>query len=103
MSGIDLSNLPTLQTADLDEEGLDALLVDLAACAEDIEIVVKSAPAARAEGAAPALRAALERFRAGELRGVQIRYRFEGRLWCDTLIRTAGGARLVRSPLPVPP
>jgi len=101
MTGANL-NLPALRTADLDEEGLDTLLTDLAACAEDIELVVKSGPAARAECAAASLQLAIQRFRAGELRGVQIRYRFEGRVWCDTLMRTATGMRLVRSQVLVP-
>ena len=33
---------------------------------------------------------------AGDFRGVQVRYVYEGKEWCDTLLAAPGGVRLVR-------
>lgn len=42
------------------------------------------------------LPAAFAALRAGEVRGVQVNYRFENHEWTDTLLRTTEGYRLVR-------
>ena len=42
------------------------------------------------------LPAAFAALRAGEVRGVQINYRYDNHEWTDTLLRTPDGYRLVR-------
>ena len=87
--------LPDVQQAVLDAATLDALFSDLAQCAEVLSVVLKTSrgPVAEASVSLAAGRAALEE---GTARGVQIRYRHEGTEWCDTLLRTPAGVRLVR-------
>ncbi len=89
--------LPTLTSADLDPATLEALFADLEALADIEEVQIKGASATRAglTDLAEARRAL-----AYGAHGVQIRYRWEGQGWLDTLLRTPGGLRLVRSPAP---
>lgn len=91
---------PRLTTADLDPATLDALFSDLTGLTEIDEVLVKGAATAYAgrSGLAEARRAL-----AGGARGIQIRYRWEGEAWLDTLLRTPLGIRLVRTPLPTSP
>jgi hypothetical protein len=102
----EVADLAPLQQADLDEETLERLLGDLVREAVIDSIAFKGAPdalAASPEGVADPV-AALARVRealgAGSAVGVQIRYRHRGRAWCDTLLRTPEGVRLVRSESP---
>ena len=44
--------------------------------------------------------AARDRLKAGDVRGVQLRYRYAGREWTDTVLRVPGGYRLVRMEVP---
>jgi hypothetical protein len=89
--------LPELQQAALDSATLDALFVDLASCAHVLSVVPKRASRSMVEESPIDLAAACAGLRDGSLRGVQIRYRFEGREWCDTLQRLPDGPfRLVR-------
>lgn len=89
--------LARLTTADLDPATLDALFADIAALTTVDEVLVKGAATAYAGSAGLAEgRRLLE---AGA-RGLQIRYRWQGEAWWDTLVRTPNGIRLVRSPAP---
>ncbi len=90
-------NLPDLQDATLDEETVDRLFEDVASGAELLEVVLKGS----AEGLTPdphetSLTTARRALRDGAVFGVQLRYRFAGTEWWDTLIRMGGGVRLVR-------
>jgi hypothetical protein len=88
--------LPELQDALLDEQTLEQLARDLESFAQVDEVLLKGAPTARAgEGSIP-LAEALDALRQRRVLGVQIRYRFQGTLWWDTLLRTPHGVRLVR-------
>jgi hypothetical protein len=90
-------NLPDLQQTTLDATTLDALFADLAAHAQVLSVVPKLTPNAMVVERVIKLAAAHAGLRDGTLRGVQVRYRFEGREWCDTLIAVPdGNARLVR-------
>ena len=89
------ADLPPLYAAILDEGTLDQLFFDLEQGAEILRVVFKS-KAETADAAAPDLRAAHRALVEGRVLGVQIRYRFQGREWWDTLVRGAAGTRLVR-------
>jgi hypothetical protein len=84
-----------LLQADLTVEDVERLAEDLAAHAESLVIAVKGAAAERA----PSLRDVPAIVRARAARGIQIRYRFEGAEWTDTLMIVESGARLVRMKL----
>ena len=91
--------LPELQQSVLDPATLDQLFVDLTALTEITEIIPKAA----AEGYVPEhTQITLEEARAlllvGKIRGLQIRYNYQGSQWWDTLLPDAdtGGTRIVR-------
>jgi hypothetical protein len=88
--------LARLTTADLDSEVLSALFSDLATLVEIDEVLIKGDATAYAgvAGLAEAQRAL-----AAGARGIQIRYRWAGADWLDTLMRGPSGVRLVRYPL----
>ncbi len=90
--------LPDLHTAELDAHGLNALLADIAALGEVTEIIPKQAAREQVtDGATPLALDDVPGLFAKGARGVQIRYRFEGAEWWDTLMALPGGAfRLVR-------
>lgn len=96
MSDVPLSEL---HQAVLDAPVLAALFADLAACAEVLEVRAKGAATAYGNDAAglDQVQAALS---AGTLHGAQIRYAWQGALWCDTLLRADGGVRIVRTRIP---
>lgn len=89
--------LPPLQQAMLDAATVEALFADIAACTRVLVVIPKHA-ARTMTGEAPIdLAAAQAGLHDGSLRGVQIRYRYDGREWCDTLMpMPAGCVRLVR-------
>jgi hypothetical protein len=91
-------NLPQLHQAELDPATLDQYFADLVACAQIHAVLPRAAartPVAAAEGVS--LDEGRQGLRSGALRGVQIRYRYENRDWCDTLVaRPGGAARIVR-------
>lgn len=89
-------SFPPVQQAVLDEATLDALFRDLAECTQVLAVVPKDAAQAMAADRAIGLADALPALRAGALRGVQVRYRWERKEWCDTLLATPAGVRLVR-------
>ncbi len=95
--------LPELRVADLEEAGIDKLFEDLSSAAELLEVVVKAGATTRCAGTVRSLDAARDALRSEDVRGVQLRYRFDGRVWCDTLMRAGRGARLVRSELLLAP
>jgi Pyruvate/2-oxoacid:ferredoxin oxidoreductase delta subunit len=91
-----LPELPELHEAELDEDGLRSLFRDLEALTEIDEVRLKqtAGQSAGTSGAAPA--DVLELLLAGRVRGVQIRYRYQHESWCDTILRSPGGHRVVR-------
>jgi hypothetical protein len=85
---------PELYEGDLDDDALDALFMDLAACAEIQNIRTRGAAAA--DGPPASLEVARSQLGSGAVTAVQILYRFEGEGWCDTLMVRPEGVRLVR-------
>ncbi|MGZ3419811.1 MAG: hypothetical protein ACXVEE_18195 [Polyangiales bacterium] len=92
-------NLPKVHEAILDDPTLDRLFFDVAHAAELLEVVTKGAAETHAgdpSAPADALAHARESLRSGAAFGVQLRYRFGGIEWWDTLMRVPEGIRLVR-------
>lgn len=96
--------LARLTTADLDAATLAALFSDLSTLVEIDEVLIKGDALgyAGADAGATGL-AEAQRALADGARGVQIRYRWAGAGWLDTLLRSPGGVRLVRAPWPITP
>lgn len=90
------AKLPELQQASLDAETLEALLRDLDELTQVFQVVAK--PNTRGEATPSGLtpESAVSMLLAEELRGVQIRYLYQGDEWWDTLIRTDSDIRLTR-------
>lgn len=87
--------LPPLQQTFLDAPTVAALFRDLAACTQVLSVAPKYAATGHTSGAIT-----LEQAKAGlqdsSIRAVQIRYGYEAQEWCDTLIGSANGVRVVR-------
>jgi hypothetical protein len=82
----------------LDEATVSQLFFDIDAAGELIDIAFKS-PGARRAAPAPGAASLADAQRAltcGEVAAVQLRYRFRGEEWWDTLVRTGAGVRLIR-------
>jgi len=89
--------LPPLHQAALDAATVDALFADLAACTRVLAVVPRRATRTMTEETPIDLATARDGLRDGSLRGVQVRYRYDGREWCDTLMPLPDGStRLVR-------
>lgn len=88
--------LPELQQQVLDAEMLADYRNDLEQLAELLEVKTRAAAPACGMDLPVPLREALEGLQQGRFRGVQVRYRFQGRSWWDTLLTGAGGIRLTR-------
>jgi hypothetical protein len=90
-----LTPLPQLQRAAVDDSLLDALVTDLSALTEILCVIPKAEPGRVAVTSIP-LEEGVNLLRAGSLRGLQVRYRYEGDEWWDTLLQTPNGIRLTR-------
>jgi hypothetical protein len=88
--------MPEVYEGALDEEGLERLFAEVGQGAELLEVLLKGGDQERARGAGATLAQARAMLWAREVGAVQLRYRYEGAQWWDTLMRTAEGARLVR-------
>ena len=88
--------LPELSEALLDRETLERLFVDLDACTRVLDVLLKRGPTRRTDGRPVGLGEARDLLLTGEVRGLQIRYLYQGVEWRDTLLRTPEGVRLVR-------
>jgi hypothetical protein len=86
--------LPDLQDAVLGVSQMRVYLEELDSLGCPVKVRVKSAFQQRPRTLSLGdIGRALER---GEIHSAQLRYRFEGTAWVDTLMRTARGIRLVR-------
>ncbi len=88
--------LAELNESVLDAATLDALVSDLQTHADVLDVLVKGAATQRTDGKPVPLTEAVEMMRAGSVRGVQVRYNWDGDEWRDTLFAVPGGVRLVR-------
>ena len=97
---MDEEELPDLQEGMLDPATLDALLTDLEAHAEILDVITKGAAEQLADPYRTKLRVAVDALLTGLVRGVQVRYRYQKKEWRDTLIRVPEGVRIVRIEMP---
>ena len=88
--------LPPVQVAMLEPATLARLFDDLARDAILSSAQIRAPGSVRGEAAPPSLAEARQRFESGSVQGLQLRYRLGATSWCDTLLRTAEGVRLVR-------
>lgn len=90
--------LPELHQGELDPATLRQLFADLRVHAEVLEIIPKFGRGYVVDAVeSPSLDDALAMIEGGQLRGLQIRYRYQGEVWWDTLMPQNGSAcRLVR-------
>ena len=91
--------LPDLQQSILDSDTLKQLFVDLESCTEITEIIPKaSAEGYVQETSELTLAEAQALLYLKKIRGLQVRYNYQGSQWWDTLLPDAesGGFRIVR-------
>jgi len=91
--------LPDLQQSVLDPGTLAQLFVDLETCTQIVEIIPKAAAKGYvAEETQITLSSAQELLLTGKIRGLQIRYLYQGSQWWDTLLPAPNneGFRIVR-------
>ncbi len=90
----DSLKLPPIHTADIDRATIEQLFADLAACTQ----ITAIHPRVPRDQPPPALTLAQARadFLAEKVSGLQIHYLYENKTWCDTLLASRTGARLVR-------
>ena len=91
--------LPRVQSSVLDAETLVALFEDLERSAEMLSVLVKARPGTLASTQGCSLARARDLLQQRGALGVQLRYRFQGSLWADTLMVQGDEVRLVRCPL----
>lgn len=97
MSEEPAKELPDLTESILSEEQIRDLFRDIGALTQVIEIIPKHGPRDYVDDTvALTLDTARDAFLNGQFRGVQIRYRHDGGLWWDTLLRAPDGFRIVR-------
>lgn len=88
--------LPDLIHGGLDQETLDALQRDYLGCCTLLAVLPKAGAGMTAPASIP-LDAGIAALRAGSLRGLQVRYHYDGAEWWDTLMRAPDGTlRIVR-------
>ncbi len=89
--------LPPLQQTVLDDATAAALFRDLAACTKILAVRPKLSATGYIDPAAElTLDGAAAGLSNGALRAVQVRYLYDEREWCDTLLATPNGLRVVR-------
>jgi hypothetical protein len=90
--------LPDLLQSDIDEATVRQLITDIGTHTEVIEIIPKHAPGYVEENPAPLQLDEAYRMLSGRtVRGLQFRYRHQGKIWWDTVMPLPGGLfRIVR-------
>lgn len=92
--------LPELTQAVLDPATLEALVLDLCSQTQILSVSTKQGEQRHARGTELSLPEAVEALRQGELRGVQVHYRWQDQEWLDTLLRGPEGIKIVRTLAP---
>lgn len=88
--------LPEMREGLLSAGDLTQLFADISACTTVLGVQEKGGAQRYAEAGTLPLDTARERLVDGAARAVQIRYRFDGFEWSDTVMRLPAGFRLVR-------
>lgn len=92
----DDERLREFHEAFVDAATLEQLFVDLDAVADVLAVMAKGGSTDRAHGGTMSLEEGRSLFVAQKVRGLQIRYRYQGSEWWDTLMHTPKGVRIVR-------
>lgn len=87
---------PDVHQGVLDDATLEQYFYDLEHATRVFGVLVKGAPERYANERNMKLSTAREIFEKGLVRGMQVRYVWNGGEWWDTLMRTPQGVRLVR-------
>lgn len=95
----DQPDLPELQQSVLDQATLDDLIRDIEQCTEVMEVIVKPASGEYAVPETVSPKEGQHLLSEGILRGLQIRYRYQGELWIDTLLNVGNNVQLTRMKL----
>jgi len=90
------ADLPTLNESLLDRDTLSRLFRDIASCTQVLEVVVKHKPTDYVGSGRIGLEDACRLIEERAVRGVQVRYFYDGTQWWDTLMVLSPGVRLVR-------
>jgi hypothetical protein len=88
--------MPELTQARLDPATLDQLFIDIATCTNVIDVTAKLAATRMVPQQRLTLDDAHELIRTRGVRGVQIRYLYDGSEWWDTIIVNGDEVRVVR-------
>lgn len=88
--------LPELSEGWLDPESLGQLVLDIEGLTQVLEVIVKGAPERFASDQRVALRQAFAMISTRTIQGMQVRYRWEGETYMDTLLWTPQGLKVVR-------
>ncbi len=88
--------VPLMTEGLIDAATLQQLMRDLQAAAQVTEVREKSGPIAYAAEGTITLETAIERLQSGQTRAIQVRYRFDGFDWTDTIMALPNGFRVVR-------
>ncbi|ADE53090.1 hypothetical protein [Coraliomargarita akajimensis] len=87
--------LPELTQTELDPETFHSLFTDLASCTEILAVIPKAGPGYVAPKTI-SLTEGQHLLISEQVRGLQIRYRYQGDEWWDTLISDGSSIRLTR-------
>lgn len=88
--------LPELWNSVMDESTFHQMLDDLRSYATILAVQEKQAAQTNTDGESHSFAAAINRFRAGQSHAVQIQYQYDGKEWCDTIMRLPAGYKVVR-------
>ncbi len=88
--------LPELWQGELDHQQLQQYADDLEKHAEIFSIQIKQSVHQMVTSEPGYLKASVASIEAGEIFAVQIRYGYEGREWCDTVMKRGNVTKLVR-------
>ena len=91
----DAKPLPELHQSVFDKATLEAYIADLNACTEILVVMPKAGPGYVAPKSIK-LEEGAKLLLAGQLRGLQIRYRYQNEEWWDTLINRDGPIHVTR-------
>lgn len=92
----EVPKLPELHEAILDADTVERLFRDLEMCTEIVEILPRFARNQMVTEQTISLAQARALLLNGQARGLQVRYRYGGAEWWDTLMRVPEGIRIVR-------
>ncbi len=92
----DTPQLPDVQQSLLDAEGVRRLIAEITQHAEVTEVIPRGNARQYVGEGSVTLEEGRDLLLGGCLTGLQIRYRYEGAVWWDTLLCTPQGVRVVR-------